>query len=148
MKKYLVILAMITATILLVLLLARCSPIPQKLLAGKWQTTGGMISAEFVPDEKRPLQGTFHASFIDNILPDLISGTYTVVPAGKNSTDDQLIITYKVWSLSKTEVYTFAVTEDTLSIKGDGIIGNLFGLSLVLEKQAEQITPAPASTPH
>jgi len=137
MKKHSAILAILTITALLTLMFAGCGALmPQKLLAGKWQTSGGMISAEFIPDERKSLQGIFNASAIDNIFPDLVSGTYTVVPANKKNDDDQLIITYMLWSLSKTDTYTLTVNENTLTLKGEGLLGGLFGLSLVLQKQA------------
>jgi len=136
MKRYLAVLALLTTVALIIISFAGCGlSSPQNLLAGKWQTSGGMISIEFLPGENKTSQGTFDAGFANNSLPDLVSGTYTVLPPDNENDNDRLSITYKLWSLSKTDTYTMVVSDDTLELRGEGIIGGLFGLSLVLDKQ-------------
>jgi len=118
MKKTIAIFA---AFALLAVAFAGCAlPLsPQRLLAGKWQASAAgfeVSSFEFTPGEKDPLKGTVAVGL--GPLSGLVNGTYTVTP-GKGDAADRLEVTYTVLMISTTQAYTFTVSEDTLTLKGE-----------------------------
>ena len=133
MKK---ILACITALALLLVIAGGCmgGNKTARLLAGKWEGSLGPIefkAMEFVPDESDPLKGQVN---LVALLSSFVDGTYEIVPGSKDA-PDTLRITYTAFTLSRTVVYTFAVTEDSLTLTPEGS-----GTSLSYSRQAAPIT--------
>ena len=119
MKK---ILACVMALALLLAVAGGCTSANNKLglqLAGKWEANLGPFefkAMEFVPNEDEPMRGKVNLALISN----LVSGNYEIVPGEKKDDPDTIKITYTVFSISTTKPYHFTVTDEALTLTGEG----------------------------
>ena len=118
MKK---ILACVMALALLLAVAGGCSNANKlgQQLAGKWETSLGPFefkAMEFVSNEDEPLKGKVNLALISN----LIDGSYEIIPGEKKDDPDTIKITYTVFSISTTKSYRFTVTDEALTLTGEG----------------------------
>jgi len=86
-------------------------------LAGKWEASLGPFdfqAMEFIPSESDTLKGKVNLAG-----QSFFGGDYEIIPGGRRD-PDKLRVTYTLAMFSKSLVYDFTVTKDTLTLTPEG----------------------------